>query len=190
ILDHGDFEDYDTDGDQFEVARWDVTSVSRYVSLLKPYHGVAAIRSMRQSFDSSDSVLPLRNRVRVFGDSTDQPNKNLSLFGYINGQHAGTVTMIARIGASVGDKEFGDETIYQRPAGSYKWQPFLADIAMPADDPDLPLPWTEQQARAVRVFLHHSPPARGQGFVAYDELAMINWEETFDLDLGGAFAAP
>jgi hypothetical protein len=47
-----------------------------------------------------------------------------------------------------------------------------------------------QQARAVQVFFHHSPQTFGAGVVGYDELAIINWEETFDLDAGGTFAAP
>jgi poly-gamma-glutamate capsule biosynthesis protein CapA/YwtB (metallophosphatase superfamily) len=190
LLEHGDFEDYDTDADHFEVARWDVSSVSRYVSLTKPFHGLACIRSTRSSADATDSVLPLRNRVRVFGDALDQPNKDISVFGYMAGQHAGPVSVIARIGASYGDKEFGDQIVYQHPPGNYKWQPFLADIAMPPEDPTLPPPTNQQQARAVRIFFHHSPPAKGFGTVSYDELAIINWEETFSLDGGGTFAAP
>jgi hypothetical protein len=151
---------------------------------------LACIRSKRRAADQADSVVPLRNRVRVFGDSIDAPNKNISLFGYITGRHAGAVSVIARLGASYGDKEFGDQTIYQHRAGTYKWQPFLADIAMPPDDPGLPLPNDENQARAVRIFLHHSPQATGSGVVAYDELAVVGWEESFDLDAGGIFAAP
>jgi poly-gamma-glutamate capsule biosynthesis protein CapA/YwtB (metallophosphatase superfamily) len=190
LLDHGDFEDYDTDPEHFEAARWDVEGESRYVSLIKPFRGLACLRSTRSYTRTNDSVLPLRNRVRVFGDALDLPNKDLSLFGYISAKHAGAVHVVARIGASVGDKEFGDQIIYQRPAGSYKWQPFLADISLPPEDPLLPPPADEQQARAVRVFFRHSPPSRGSGVVGYDELAIVNWEESFDLDAGGTFAAP
>jgi hypothetical protein len=190
ILDHGDFEDYDVDGDHFEVARWDVTSVSRYVSVVRPFHGAACVRSTRQAGDSTDSVLPLRNRVRVFGDALDQPNKDLSLFGYINGKHAGPISIVARIGASFGTNEFGDETIFQFPAGTYNWRPFLADIPMPPDNPLAPPPNSQNQARAVRVFFHHTPPKRGFGMVGYDELAIINWEEFFEFDFGATFAAP
>lgn len=191
ILEHGDFEDYDNDTDQFEAARWDVEGSSRYVSRLRPFRGTACLRSTRSSRSSSDSVLALRNRIRVFGDAIDQPNKNLSLFGYISGRQAGRVKVIARFCASFGDKEFGEQTIYERPAGSYyRWQPFLADIAMPPENPSLPPPADEEQARAVRLFFHQSPPPHGSGAVAYDELALVNWEETFDLDAGGTFAAP
>ncbi|GMV82461.1 MAG: hypothetical protein AMXMBFR7_36450 [Planctomycetota bacterium] len=190
LLEHGDFEDYDTDPDRLEVERWDVESESRYASVIKPFRGLACVRSTRSSERETDSILPLRNRIRVFGDAIDQPNKDLSLFGYITGQKAGPVSVYARIGASVGDKEFGEVTIYERAPGSYKWQPFLADIPMPPEDPDLPPPADEQQARAVRVFFRHSPPNKGFGVVGYDELAIVNWEETFDMDAGGAFTAP
>jgi poly-gamma-glutamate capsule biosynthesis protein CapA/YwtB (metallophosphatase superfamily) len=190
LLNHGDFEEYDVDSDSFDVPRWDVSSVSRYVSTIRPFRGLACIRSSRTSLDHSDSVLPLRNRVRVFGDAIDQPNKDISLFGYITGQHAGAVSVVARIEASAGTNIFGEEIIYQHRTGSYKWQPFLADIPMPPDDPSLPPPTSVQQARAVQVFFHHSPQTFGAGVVGYDELAIINWEETFDLDAGGTFAAP
>lgn len=190
LLDHGDFEDYDVDDDHFEVARWDVTSVSRYISVVKPFRGTACVRSTRRAGDSTDSVLPLRNRVRVFGDALDQPNKDLSLFGYITGRRAGPVSVVARIGASFGTNEFGNEIIYQHPAGSYSWRPFLADIPMPPENPLAPLPNSKNQARAVRVFFHQSPPKRGLGIVGYDELAIINWEEFFEFDFGGTFDAP
>ena len=190
LLEHGDFEDYDTDADPFEVARWDVTGSSRFVSLIRPFHGLACMRSTRSSANNADSILPLRNRIRVWGDAVDLPNKNISLFGYITGSHAGPVSVVARISASVGDKEFGDETIYEHAAGTYRWQPFLADIPMPPEDPNLPAPTDEQQARAVRLFFHQGPPRKGSGSVGYDELAIINWEESFDFAAGGTFAAP
>ena len=40
--------------------------------------------------------------------------------------------------------------------------------------------------RAERFSLWHSPPA--EGVVAFDELAMVSWEEGFDLTAGHAFA--
>ena len=44
---------------------------------------------------------------------------------------------------------------------------------MPADtvgDPEL-------DARALRIFIHHSPPSEGEGLAAFDELAIISWED-------------
>ena len=76
ILEHGDFEDYDVDADHFEAARWDVEASSRYVSRLRPFRGLACVRSTRNARSDADSVLPLRNRIRVFGDALDQPNKD------------------------------------------------------------------------------------------------------------------
>lgn len=190
ILEHGDFEDYDTDEDRFEVERWDVEGVSRYASLIKPFRGQTCVRSTRSSDRDTDSVLPLRNRARVWGDALNLPNKELSCFGYITGKKAGPVVIRARVMASTGEKEFGETTIFEKPAGTYKWQPFLADIEMPPEDPGLTGPPDLEQARSVRVFFRHSPPPKGFGEVAYDELALINWEEDFDMDAGGTFAAP
>jgi hypothetical protein len=51
----------------------------------------------------------------------------------------------------------------------------LADIAMPEDNPDH-LESFELNARALRIFLHHTAPAKGDALVAFDDVAIVNWD--------------
>jgi len=65
------------------------------------------------------------------------------------------------------------------------------DLSIPIEDPaDYPEPAPDsgncslilkehirtQTARALRIFLDHSPPEDGEGIAAFDEFAVINWQ--------------
>ncbi len=178
IMLYGDFEDADGDNQTLETAHWDVSGESRFICLSYAYRGTAGLCSIRDSRNSSDSLTAFRNRMRVTGDALNIPNKNLSLFGYIKGDNAGPVSITARYYASVGSQTFGEEVAYQNNGGSFDWRAFSADLNMPADD----------LARATRIFIRHSPPANGDATAAFDELAIINWEET--LSSGAAISFP
>ena len=173
---YGDFDDWDTDSDTMEAVRWDLSSDSRSVCL-DAYRGTAALCTTRSSGNSSDSVTPYRNRIRVMGDALDTPNKSLSLFGYVKGTNAGAINLITRYYASAGSLTFGEETAFSHPGGSFDWQPFSADLTLP---PDVAVEEGqvigEFSARAVRLFIRHSPPATDQAVAAFDELAIISWE--------------
>ncbi|HFD11699.1 MAG TPA: CapA family protein, partial [Crenotrichaceae bacterium] len=178
LFGYGDFEDWDTDEHQLEVARWDITGESR--NLCNPaYRGVAALCSLRDSRNRSDSVTANRNRIRVMGDALDQPNKKLSLFGYFRGENAGPITIQTRYYASAGELVFGEEDAMVHPGGTFDWQAFSADLHMPIDVPveEGQVPG-EQNARAVRLFIRHSPPVYGYALASFDEIAVINWENT------------
>lgn len=177
LMYYGDFEDFDTDGQILDMARWDVTNDSVYPTMLHVYRGTAGVASSRSAANDGDSVIPFRNRVRVMGDELHTPNKDLTFFGYIKGENAGAVKVIARFAASVEERTFGEETVYSRGAGTYNWEQIAADIHMPPDDPAFTGDPTANP-RAVRVFLRHSPPASDSGIAAFDEIAIINWEET------------
>jgi poly-gamma-glutamate capsule biosynthesis protein CapA/YwtB (metallophosphatase superfamily) len=164
---YGDFEDWDMDENSLEAAHWDTTGASRFVCLSNPLRGTAGLCSARDSTDKDDSVSAFRNRIRVLGDALDVPNKNLSLLGYMKGDNAGKVNIVARYYASEGEQTFGEELAFSRKAGSYDWNMFNAKLTMPADD----------GARATRIFIRHSPPSNGEALVAFDEMAVINWEE-------------
>lgn len=178
IMLYGDFEDSDGDTQTLETAHWDVSGESRFVCLSYAYRGTAGLCSVRDSNNSSDSLTAFRNRMRVTGDALDTPNKNLSLFGYIKGENAGPVSITARYYASVGSQTFGEEVAYQNNGGSFDWRAFSADLNMPAND----------LARATRIFIRHSPPSNGEATAAFDELAIINWEE--NLNSGVAISFP
>jgi hypothetical protein len=188
---HGDFEDYDTDDAQLEAARWDVTGGSRFVCLTGAYRGVAGLCSSRSANSGTDSVTAYRNSVRVLGDATMDPNKDLSLVGYVRGQNAGPIQIVARYLTSEGGFQVGaDESVFGQPAGTSDWHRFVTNLHMPADTTsDINLSPT-QNARAVRVFLHHGAPASGAGIANFDEIAVVAWEGTDSHDLSPIDLSP
>jgi poly-gamma-glutamate capsule biosynthesis protein CapA/YwtB (metallophosphatase superfamily) len=178
LFGHGDFEDWDNDTQQLDAARWDVSGSSRYLCLSHVYRGTTGLCSVRSASNISDSVTPNRNRIRVMGDALDTPNKDLTLFGYYKGDNAGPITLRTRYFASIGDLVFGEEDAVIHPGGSFDWQPFSADLNMPPDVPVEPGQVTgEFNARAVRIFIRQSPPESGNALAAFDELAVIGWED-------------
>ena len=100
------------------------------------------------------------------------PNKNLSLFGYYKANNAGALSIVSRYYASFGDLEFGEEVALQHSGGSFSWQAFNQSLNMPADV----FSNGELDARALRIFIHQSPPASGEGLAVFDELAVVSWE--------------
>ncbi len=178
ILSFGDMEDWDLDDNLGEAARWDISSSSRYLCYSEQYRGINSLCSERSSSDSQSTVLAFRNRIRVMGDALDQPNKDLSLLMYAKGINAGSLSVLARYYASIGEQEFGEEVIVNRDAGDYNWTSFSSSLNMPAEvDVEAGEVAGEQNARALRLFIHHSPPADGQGQIAIDDMAVVNWEE-------------
>jgi poly-gamma-glutamate capsule biosynthesis protein CapA/YwtB (metallophosphatase superfamily) len=179
LMNFGDFEDVDVDGEQGEIARWD-HSTNAVVALQSPYRGTAALCLNRRSSNTTDAVASFRNRIRVMGDAYDTPNKDLTLFGYARGQSAGRLSIVARYYASEGTAEFGEELPLTHPGGTFGWSSFAEDLHMPPDDPSRLGNPPAVNPRAVRIFLHHSPPASGAGYAWFDELAVVNWEEALD----------
>ena len=124
------------------------------------------------------------------GDSLNGvPNKDLSLFGYMKGEGSGPITIVSKYFASEGGISFGEEEMLSRPGGTFPWQPFVADIHIPADDP-LRLRDPTTDPRALQIFIRQSPPEWAQGSAAFDELAVINWEETVSLSEGATLSTP
>ncbi|MCF7970140.1 MAG: CapA family protein [Methylococcaceae bacterium] len=207
VMLHGDFEDWDIDQDGLVANRWDTSKLSSKICTENPYHGVASLCSTRKSNQVSDSVISFRNRIRVMGESTGNPNKSLSLMGYMRGENAGSLNIISRFYASAGTKTFGEEVSVTNQGGTFDWQPFFADLNMPEDgtpddnfvgpinnedtegsDDDIDNFDVENNPRAVRFFLRHSPPIEGQALLSFDDLALINWEEA--VDSGQAISTP
>jgi poly-gamma-glutamate capsule biosynthesis protein CapA/YwtB (metallophosphatase superfamily) len=172
---HGDFEDIDVDDELFELSRWDVTGASVFPCLSRVYRGASALCSVRSRDNRADSVLPLRNRVRVLGDADHLPNKNLSLFGYVKGENAGELQVQVSYHASVGEAAFGDRVVHRRAGGDYDWTSIAVDLDMPADDPAHAQSY-ELNARALRVFFRQAAPESGEALLALDEVAIVNWD--------------
>lgn len=178
ILRHGDFEDYDVDGDLLEASRWNTDFGSVSICTDAPYRGAAALCQARDGGNSSDSVASFRNRVRVTGDAEGTPNKDLTLFGYVRGANAGPATFVVRYYASAGSREFGEQDAVELEAGTWDWRPFWADLDMPVDDPGADPRDGTAHARALRPFLRHSPPREGDGVLSVDEIVVIEWDVT------------
>jgi len=178
ILYFGDFEDWDLDQEILEAARWDTTKASSQVCSFA-YWGNGAVCSTRTSTNKSDSVIPFRQRTRIMGTGTSNPNKELSLFGYVSGNNAGPIRIVTRYYASLGDKIFGEEDSFLHPGGTFAWQPIIADLQMPPDETDIAD--VANNPRAIRYFIRHSPPLNGEGLAIFDEFAAINWEEVLDI---------
>lgn len=179
---YGDFDDWDTDSDQMEATRWDLSSDSKY-TCLDAYKGVSALCTSRKASDSSDVVAAYRNRIRVMGDALDNPLKDLSLYGYVKANNAGPLSIISRYYASAGDLVFGEEEAFSHQGGSFDWQPFSAKLSMPQDSAiDEELSLGEVNARALRIFIRQSAPNDNEGVATFDELAVISWENSVVLD--------
>ncbi len=176
ILNHGDFEDWDIDDAGLVASRWDSSNASSQICSDNTYKGSAALCSTRSSRNSSDSVISFRNRVRVMGESTGEPNDALSLFTYIYGENAGEIKIVSRFHASVGDLTFGEEDSLKHPGGTFDWQAVMADVHMPIDSVS-DINDVENNPRALRLFIRQSPPNRGDSLAIFDEFAVINWEE-------------
>lgn len=182
LLLFGDMEDWDSDEQALELSRWDDTGDSKFPCTSTAYRGIASLCSMRSQYNTTDSVVALRNRVRVMGDALAKPNKNLTVVGYLQGQDAGPIKAIARYYASeekaVEATAFGEEVAFTHPGGTFPWQQVTADLHMPPDDPARVMD-PSANARALRLFLRHGIPACDKATVAYDEFAIVNWEEEF-----------
>jgi poly-gamma-glutamate capsule biosynthesis protein CapA/YwtB (metallophosphatase superfamily) len=170
---HGDMEDYDVDDINFEAERWDTSKFSSFMCVDRGWAGSNGLCSTRSGQEQSDSVVAFRNRIRVIADANDVPNKDLTLYGYLKRENAGQVNIIARYYASEGDKQFGEENALAQAAGTGGWLVVESSLHMPADQSV----FIEDNARAVRFFLRHSPPANGNGLAVYDNLALVAWEK-------------
>lgn len=162
----GDFEDWDGNNRALEASHWDITGDSRFVCMSNAMRGLTGLCTVRDSRHEEDTVLAFRNRIRVMGNALNKPNKALSLLGYVKQQNSGPLSIVARYYASEGEQTFGEEEVYSSAGGDADWTVFSADLNMPAE------------ARAARIFIHHAPPAKSQATAAFDELAVVNWEET------------
>ena len=182
LFGYGDFEDWDTDNQQTEAARWYLEGASHYLCNDNVYRGKTALCSTRKSSNRSDSVTPNRNRIRVMGDALDTPNKDLSLFGYLKTENTGKIIIQTRYYASFGDMVFGQEDAVTHPGHpgiNLDWHAFSADLNMPAEVPvETGQVANALNARALRIFIRQSPPEEGYALARFDDIAVISWENS------------
>lgn len=68
----------------------------------------------------------------------------------------------------------GSRTSSGTRGGDFAWSRFEADLSLPPE-PARPNSWNA--TRALRLFLFHSAPRAGEGLLAFDDLAVVAWEE-------------
>lgn len=181
ILLFGDMEDADVDDDELETSRWWYSNASSFPCMHEVYRGAVALCSYRDSKSTGAAVLAFRNRVRVRGHAEQEPQKDLSLLAYTQGENAGPVTIDVRYYASEGELTFGNEIVWDSVSGDWDWKPVTLDLTLPPDDPDDPDSPTKNP-RAVRVFFEHLPPKQGAGYFRVDDVAFVNWEQSLAVD--------
>ena len=186
LLLYGTFEDEDVDEDFGEAARYDVTSLYSDVCVSRARSGMQGLCMVRSATNVAPAVVAFRNRVRVWGDATNAPNRDLTFVGYARGEGAGPLTVRMTYYASEGDAEFGDEQVAQLAGGTYDWTRFTSDLHLPPETttPDDPL----VNPRAMRFFLEQRAPESGEGVAAFDDLAIVSWDAP--LTLGTSLRTP
>jgi hypothetical protein len=182
-------EDVDVDDDDIEASNWWYSNAASFPCLHEVHRGAVALCSHRTWDSSGSAVLSLRNRLRVLGDAENEPNKDLSLLAYTQADNAGRVTVAVRYYSSGGNTDFGEESVWDGGLGSWDWKPLVADLHMPADDPDNATS-TTANARALRIFIEHTGPKRGEAFLRVDDVAVITWEESLTLDGSTELSVP
>ncbi len=174
ILTFGDMEDVDADSDESENQRWFFNGTSTGPCLHDTNRGTLAMCSWLEA-DDRQSTMSFRNRVRVVGNDLDKPNKDMTFVGYFSGQNAGTVTVSSQYYASMGDREYNRQRLFSEDfKGTKRWAPIWKDLDIPEDDPNNPESRTDN-ARAMRLFIDHSPPLEGAALFRMDDLALVTW---------------
>ena len=179
----GDFEDWDNDDEQLEVARWDHTGDSVTPCISKARSGQQALCSARSQFDNTPSLIPFRQTIRAMELPNDAGSidvfKDFSLFGYSKADNAGKLDVKMVYTTAEGGFEFSSQLIDIQPAGSHDWQTLSYDFSLPSDE--LTLGPDQLPPRGIKVTFRHFPPSSGEASLALDDLAMISWQQKVTL---------
>ena len=170
---HGDFEDWDVDDEQGEIARW-LHGSSAGACLSAAHAGVQGLCSERSAASTQASVASFRNTVRVMGDATNTPIKDVSLVGWFAEDNAGPWQVEATYTTSIDGLTFGTELLLDEDGGSSDWQ--LRQVPLSIPDDSHTLGPDQLPPRGVRLRLRHFPPAAGDARLRIDELALVSWE--------------
>jgi hypothetical protein len=139
--------------------------------------------SIRDSGHRTASISTFRHRVRVFGDSLNEPEKDLTILGWTSGDNAGALDVQIETRTSEGELILDDQIVTTVPAGTRDWERFTAHMVVPEDtlEPSNALA-RQRNPRALWMRLHHHPPRDGRALVAIDDLAIVTWIEDHPLD--------
>ncbi|HZH78110.1 MAG TPA: CapA family protein, partial [Archangium sp.] len=172
LLLHGDFEDHDVDDRHTEAVQWEYLDTPGFVCQREPHTGAAAL--CLKGREGAGALALFRPRVRLPGDAENRPNRWLSVVGWARGAQAGRARMEVRYEPSLGGGLFGQQDVFRHEGGDFAWSRFEADLSLPPE-PAKANSWNA--TRALRLFLFHSAPRAGEGLLAFDDLAVVAWEE-------------
>ncbi|RJO67474.1 MAG: hypothetical protein C4523_09055 [Myxococcales bacterium] len=182
---YGDFEDIDVDEAAFEAFGWETRPGEREACLSRAFRGAAGFCLYRSAAEAKAAVGAFAWRVRLWGGDDLPDRRDLTLFGYAHGEAAGEAQLVVQLYGDGGAKEPLGTWSAILPPGDYPWTPVAVSFSSPADATDF-----IAGPEAVSVALRHAPPAKESGVVAFDELALIGWEESISLDGRSPLAAP
>lgn len=173
ILRFGDFEDHDVDGDEGELARWDTGDEAAFPCVHAARRGVSGLCLVRSDYGGNTASAILRNRVRLPQDGQQPPNRFVSLVGWSLNRGAGKTKIEAEYRSTEGDKTFGNQTVLGSVAEQEDWALFARDFSLPAE-PDSPTVTNSPRAFTLRI--EHERPKQRDGYVVFDDLAVVAWE--------------
>lgn len=178
LLWFGSFEDNDVDVQNHENSIWNFSSAVASSSVA--HRGKVSAHIMRDVSQSTGALLYFGRRIRTIGDARNEPNKNLSFFGYFKGVDSRPFTIESFYYGSIGEMEFGSTLLHSSQGGTFDWQAIEQPIPMPADTvfTDNPYVYLAQNARATKFYIRMKNTHKGNAHLYVDDLAIINWEES------------
>lgn len=186
IMVFGDFEDWDNDTEAFEVSRWDHTSDSVFPCTDKPFAGIQALCSSRDEFDNTPSIIPFRHTMRVMEltDENGDPllSKDFSFYGYLQSENGGKIDALLSYTTEIDDLTFSQHKIDVSEGGNQAWRAFSHDFSLPSDE--FTLGPKNLPPRGVKLQFRHYAPNKGEAITRLDNVAMISWQNTINLNNG------
>jgi hypothetical protein len=189
----GDAEDWDMDSQPQDINRWEVSEKGKtsFACYRGAHTGITGICLERSAHNRQVAVVPFRERMRVFGDAGDRPEKDLTMVGYLRGENAGSIELKVRYRASEGEQAFGDAIIFTHPGHTFDWEPIVVNLSMPKDRKlEQVVNSKKDNPRAVLLWLRHYPPQKGKGIAMFDDFALVSWEKPLELKNQIQFEVP
>ena len=189
----GGMEDLDLDAVDHEATGWSYGS-STMMCPSEARRGSGALCSFRSPAHEGPSSIRFGSRIRVSGDRTNQPNRDLTLLVYEAGVDRGDLAVNVTWTVSQGSRDFGTTEVARLPERTGGWLPHWVTIPDPGVDetldPDVPFSTTplSEYPRALRVSIGHEPPTFAEGYVVLDDAAVISWMQPSQRS--GRYATP
>ncbi|URQ91518.1 hypothetical protein [Pseudoalteromonas sp. SCSIO 43101] len=169
-----------------KVSRWDHSSESVLPCTDKPLNGLQALCSTRDRFDNTPSIIPFRHTMRVM-ELTDESgkldlSKDFSLLTYLQSENGGQLEALLTYTTEIDDLTFAENIVPVSEGGDQPWHAFSYDFSLPSDE--LTLGPKELPPRGVKLQFRHYPPNTGEAITRLDDVAMISWQQSINLENG------